>query len=154
MLKKTITPIFARARKQKKIVLGFDFGLKKIGVAIGQVITRTASPLTILKANRGMPDWSLIKKLIMEWDADALIVGLPLNMDGTEQWITECTRQFATTLEKQFHLPVYLVDERLTTVAAKDDLHTHLKGSARFNQVDSVSAKLIVESWLGDFYSC
>ena len=131
-----------------KVVLGFDFGLKRIGVAVGQTITGSANPLTILKANRGEPDWSLIQKLIDEWAADALVVGLPLNMDGTEQPITTKARAFAQQLEKNFYLPVYLVDERLTTVAAKDEMHTHLKGAARFDRADSISAQLIVESWM------
>ncbi len=131
-----------------KIILGFDFGLSKIGVAIGQMVTRSATPLTILKANRGAPDWQLIKKMIEDWDADAIVVGLPLNMDGTEQYITKRVREFAGILKKQFTLPVYFSDERLTTVAARDEMHTHLKGAARFAQADSMSAKLIVESWM------
>lgn len=131
-----------------KVVLGFDFGLSKIGVAVGQVITHSANPVTILRAKRGVPDWHDIKKIIAEWDADALIVGLPLNMDGTEQWITKNVRVFAEQLKKQFQLPVYFVDERLTTVAAKELMHASLKGDAKFEHADSVSAKLIVESWL------
>lgn len=130
------------------VILGFDFGLSKIGVAIGQMVTRSATPLTILKAKQGKPDWQLIKKMIEEWDADAIVVGLPLNMDGTEQRITKLARQFGEALKKQFPLPVYFADERLTTVAARDEMHTHLKGAARFENADSVSAKLIVESWM------
>ena len=130
------------------VVLGFDFGTKKIGVAVGQTITQTANPLPILKAINGTPDWSIIQNLLVEWAVDALIVGLPLNMDGTEQWITARARTFGETLEKKCHLPVYFVDERLTTVAARDTMHTQLKGTARFENADSVSAKLIVESWL------
>src|SRR3990167_9962291 len=128
-------------------VLGFDFGLKKIGVAVGQTITQTANPLTILSAKRGEPNWIEIKKLIEEWGADALIVGLQLNMDGTEQFITQQAKLFGEKLKKQFHLPVIFVDERLTTIAAKDEMHATRKGSARFELADSVSAKLIVESW-------
>jgi putative Holliday junction resolvase len=134
--------------RKNKIILGFDFGLSKIGVAVGQMITQTAAPLTILKAKKGVPDWSLIKKLIAEWEADTLVVGLPLNMDGTEQRITQHARQFADQLKKQFSLPVFFCDERLTTVAARDEMHTHRTGSARFENADSVSAKLIVESWM------
>lgn len=131
-----------------KVVLGFDFGLKRIGVAVGQTITKTANPLTILKANHGVPEWRLIKELIREWAVDALLVGFPLNMDGTEQKITTLARHFGSELEKQFKLPVYFVDERLTTIAAKDEMHARIKGAARFEAADSVSAKLIVESWL------
>ncbi|OGT41803.1 MAG: Holliday junction DNA helicase RuvA [Gammaproteobacteria bacterium RIFCSPHIGHO2_12_FULL_40_19] len=130
-------------------VLGFDFGLRRIGVAVGQAITQSARPLTILNAKQGVPHWLEIKKLILEWGADALIVGLPLNMDGTEQPMTVRARAFGQQLQTHFQRPVFFVDERLTTIAAKDEMHTHLKGAARFDRVDSVSAKLIVESWFG-----
>lgn len=130
------------------IILGFDFGLSKIGVAVGQLITNTARPLAILPAKRGIPDWAAIQTLIEEWGVDALVVGLPLNMNGTEQPISTKAREFADHLKKLFSLPVYLVDERLTTIAARDEMHTHFKGQARFGKADSVSAKLIVESWM------
>ena len=129
------------------IVLGFDFGLKKIGIAIGQGVTQTANPLTIIKATNGMPNWSEIKKFIDEWAVDALIVGLPLNMDGTTQPITKKAKHFGHQLRKQFQLPVYFIDERLTTIAAKDQAHSTIKGRARFDAIDSISAQLIVESW-------
>lgn len=129
------------------IILGFDFGLKRIGVAIGQSITQSANPLVVLAAKNGVPNWVEIKKLIEEWGVDTLIVGLPLNMNGTEQPITERARLFGQQLEAQFHLPVYFVDERLTTVAARDSMHNTLKGAARFDRADSMSAKLIIESY-------
>lgn len=69
-------------------LLAFDFGTKSIGVAIGQRITGTARPLTALKAQNGIPDWNLIERLLKEWQPDEVIVGLPLNMDGTEQPLT------------------------------------------------------------------
>lgn len=135
-----------------KVVLGFDFGLKKIGVAVGQWVTQTANPLTILKANHGTPDWHEIEKLIAEWGAHALIVGLPLNMDGTEQFLTKQAKQFGHQLKK-FQLPVYFIDERLTTLAARDHMHSTQKGQSRFKPADSVSAKLIVESWFRSQYN-
>lgn len=136
-------------KPQYNIILGFDFGLSKIGVAVGQMVTKTAKSLTVLKAKRGIPDWTMIQEIIQEWGIDALVVGLPLNMDGTEQRMTQFAKQFGNTLHKKFSLPVYFIDERLTTVAARDEMHTHLKGSARFAEADSVSAKIIVESWMG-----
>lgn len=131
-----------------KTILGFDFGFKRIGVAVGQAITGSASPLTILAANRGVPDWRNVQKLIEEWGAEALIVGLPLNMDGTEQPVTKQAREFGAGLQKHCHMPVFFVDERLTTVAAREAMHAQFKGAARFDRADSMSAKLIVESWL------
>ena len=129
-------------------VMGFDFGLKRIGIAIGQCVTQTANPLTILKAKNGTPEWSQIEKLLSEWAIDACVVGLPLNMDGSEQPITHHAKQFGHLLTKKFHLPVYFVDERLTTIAAKDRMHSTLKGQERFDPADSVSAQMILESWL------
>lgn len=131
-----------------KIVLGFDFGMKRIGVAVGQLITCTATPLSILKAEQGEPDWKQILNLIEEWHVEACIVGLPLNMDGTEQSMTVHTRRFGEMLMQRFQLPVFFVDERLTTVAARDRMHQETRGAKRFEKADSVSAQLIVESWM------
>lgn len=133
-----------------QIILGFDFGLKRIGVAIGQAITQSANPLTVLSAKNGTPQWHEIKKIIEEWGVDAIIVGLPLNMDGTEQPITQRARLFGEQLKTHFQLPVYFVDERLTTIAARDVMHSQLKGAARFDRADSMSAKLIIESYFSE----
>ena len=131
-----------------KILLGFDFGMKRIGVAVGQSITQTANPLTTLKAQQGIPSWKEIETLINEWKADALIVGIPYNMDNTEQSITFSARKFANRLKGRFHLPVYLVDERLTTIEAKQQLAELGAKYADLKQVDSYAAKIILESWL------
>lgn len=130
--------------KSIDVVLGFDFGMRKIGVAVGQLITKTANPLTILSATDGVPDWAQIKTLIASWNADALVVGIPLNMDGTEQPLTKSAKRFANKLKHQFQLPVFLADERLTTVEAKREL----KKSKKNQRMDSYAAKIILESWL------
>lgn len=126
------------------IILGFDFGLKRIGVAVGQRITKTATPLDILKAENGVPNWDIIAALIAEWGVDALVVGLPMNMDQTEQPFTQCAREFGYELEKRFRLPVFFEDERLTTIAAKSQLYAE----KNTGKADSIAAKLIVESWM------
>lgn len=126
------------------IILGFDFGLKRIGVAVGQRITKTATPLDILKAENGVPNWEMIAALIVEWGVDALIVGLPVNMDQTEQPLTQCAREFGYELERRFRLPVFFEDERLTTITAKSQLYAE----KNTGKADSVAAKLIVESWM------
>lgn len=130
-------------------VLAFDFGMKSIGVAVGQSITSTASPLSALKAKDGVPDWTLIAKLVQEWQPLALVVGLPLNMDGTPQAITDCAKKFGRRLAHKFNLKVYFQDERLTTVEAKARLF-EFGGYKKLTKekVDSVSACLIYESWL------
>ncbi len=130
------------------IILGFDFGLRRIGVAIGQKITNSANPLAILLAQNGVPEWREIKNLIDEWGADALVVGLPFNMDKSEQPLTNRAREFGYELEKRFKLPVFFTDERLTTVAAKSQMHQERTGSGRFEKADSMAAKLIVESFM------
>ena len=130
------------------IVLGLDFGMRHIGLAIGQVITNTATPLDSIKAQDGIPEWDLIQQVIDEWGVDALIVGLPYNMDGTEQPMTALARKFGRRLEARFHLPVHFVDERLTSYEAKKELTGHGSTKKRPKNVDSVAARIIVESWL------
>lgn len=135
---------------QAHTFLGFDFGKKYIGVATGQLITRSARPLTSLKAHNGVPNWKELDTLIKEWAPAALIVGIPLNMDGTTQPITHLARAFKEELVQRFKLPVYEVDERLTTRAARE--HLFEEGGYKNlekTKVDQYAAKLILESWLG-----
>ncbi|WP_437613883.1 Holliday junction resolvase RuvX [Erwinia sp. V71] len=129
-------------------LLSFDFGTKSIGVAVGQQLTGTARPLTAIKAQDGIPDWDIIGKLLKEWQPDLLIVGLPLNMDGTEQPLTARARKFANRLHGRFGLQVELQDERLSTVEARADLFAR-GGFRALNKgsVDSLSAVIILESW-------
>jgi putative Holliday junction resolvase len=130
-------------------VMGFDFGMRHIGIAVGQTITRTAEALTSISAQQGIPDWKQIEKLIAEWKPDALVVGLPLQMDDSEQTVTRHARRFAQKLKQRFHLPVYDEDERLTTVEAREKLFS--QGGYRAltkKAIDSMAAKLILESWL------
>ena len=131
------------------ILLGFDFGMKRIGVAVGQTVTRTARPLETLKANRGVPQWDILAKLIKTWQPDALVVGIPLNMDGTEQPLTQVAKQFADTLRERFQLPVHGIDERLSTKDARERLFKEGGFKAlQDGQVDSVAAQLILQNWL------
>ncbi|WP_170870451.1 Holliday junction resolvase RuvX [Pantoea sp. 1.19] len=133
---------------QTETLLAFDFGTKSIGVAVGQSLTGSARPLTALKARDGVPDWEKIAALLQEWQPQRLVVGLPLNMDGTEQPLTQRARKFANRLHGRFGLPVELQDERLSTVAARADLFS--RGGFRAlekGSVDSASAALILESW-------
>lgn len=129
-------------------VIGFDFGTHSIGVAVGQTITGTASPLAALKAKDGQPNWEAVESLIKEWQPKFLVVGLPLNMDGTEQPLTDLARKFANRLHGRFGIQVVLQDERLTTVAAKENLF----GRGGYKQlkkgkVDSAAAQLILEDY-------
>ena len=132
-----------------KTLLGFDFGTKSIGVAVGQQLTGTARPLAAIKARDGVPDWNLLEKLLKEWQPDLVVVGLPLNMDGTEQPLTARARKFANHIHGRFGVAVELQDERLSTVEARAGLFE--AGGYRAltkGNVDSGSAVIIVESWL------
>jgi putative Holliday junction resolvase len=134
---------------QIRTFLGFDFGMKNIGVAVGQELTKTANPLTVIKAREGIPDWDQIKKLLDEWHPQLLIVGLPLNMDGTEQEMTAAAKRFGNRLNGRFHIPVDWQDERLTTFEALDQLGIRSKmQSNKREDVDRISAQLILQSWL------
>lgn len=132
-------------------LLGFDFGKKKIGVAYGQTITNTAKALCNLPATKGVPHWEEVQKLIDTWRPDALIVGLPLNMDGTEQPISEAARQFKESLQSQFQLPTFMQDERLTTVEARALVFEQGGYKAlQEENIDAIAAVLILESWMRD----
>ena len=134
-----------------KILIGFDFGMKRIGVAIGQTITQTARPLDTIQAKDGIPNWNAIDKLIKKWLPDALVVGIPLNMDGTDQPISHIARQFANALRERFHLPVYEIDERLTTKDAREKLFAEGGYKAlQDGQVDRLAAQLILQNWFAE----
>jgi putative Holliday junction resolvase len=131
-----------------KTLISFDFGLSSIGVAVGQTVTGTASPLNAVKARDGVPDWQIIASIYTEWMPELCVVGLPLNMDGSEQPISDRARTFANRLKGRFRTPVELWDERLTTVDAKAELFA-LGGFKKLekSKIDSVSAVLILQSW-------
>ncbi len=129
--------------------LVFDFGTKSIGVAVGQLVTGTAQPLDAIAAKDGIPDWKPIRHLYQEWLPKQCIVGIPYNMDGTEQEMTLRARKFANRLANQCRAQVTMVDERLTTADAKARLF-ELGGYKKLTKgkVDSVSACVIFENWL------
>ncbi|MGM0480924.1 MAG: Holliday junction resolvase RuvX [Pseudomonadota bacterium] len=130
-------------------IIGFDFGTKSIGVAVGQTITSTASPLAALQAREGIPDWQQIEQLLTEWQPQQLVVGLPLNMDGSEQPLTQRAKKFGQRLQGRFGLPVSFQDERLTSTSAREQLFSD-KGykALQKGKVDSYAALLIVEDYL------
>jgi putative Holliday junction resolvase len=135
-------------------LLAFDFGTKSIGVAIGQQLTGTARPLAALKAHDGTPDWNRIEALLKEWEPDRVVVGLPLNMDGSEQPLTARARKFANRIHGRFGVQVDLHDERLSTVEARAELFE--RGGFRAlskGSVDSLSAVIILESWFENSWS-
>ncbi len=121
-------------------VLAIDFGLKHFGLAVGQTVSRTATPLSAIAARDGVPDWRQLDAAVGEWRPHRLLVGLPLNMDGTVSEMAERARRFAAVLRNRHAQPVELIDERLSTREAKrlqPDGDSH-----------SVAAALIAETWL------
>ena len=107
-----------------RVIIAFDFGLKHIGVAIGQEITNTAQTLYYFQAKNGKPDWNKLDLLIEEWRPKLFVVGNPLNMDGSKSEIKRQSDKFSNLISKRYNLPVKLVDERLTTKEAKERLES------------------------------
>lgn len=130
-------------------VLGFDFGTRKFGVATGQRITANAGPLPPFPSRDGVPDWAIVDALIAEWQPQALLVGLPLNMDDTESELSRLSRKFARRLEARYRLPVWMVDERLTSREARSMLLAVAdRRKGKLPSVDSTAAVLLTEAWL------
>ena len=130
-------------------ILGFDFGLRKIGVALGQTITQSARPLAILQAKAGVPDWSSIDRLIDEWQPQILVVGIPFDLDATNEHITKAAEAFAEAIEQRYSVPLHRVDERLSSRAAHDLLDSQPDKKRRHtDQIDDIAAMLIVETWM------
>ena len=129
-----------------KSLLGFDYGLKQIGVASGQTLTNSAEGIAILKAVDGIPDWSQVEKLLQEWQPDLVVVGLPLNMDDSESDLSSRARKFARRLQGRFGVEVEMVDERLTSREAK--MLSREQGTQDLTKIDHIAASLILQSWL------
>ena len=135
-----------------ELILAFDFGERRIGVAVGNTGTRTATALGVLPAH-GTPDWEAVSRCVRQWSPGRAVVGLPYTMDGSETALTAACREFAAELSRRYQLPVDLVDERLTSSAAYADLRDARRTGARRRRVrrediDANAARLILESWL------
>tara|TARA_R110002167_G_scaffold47554_6_gene140690 strand:- start:4492 stop:4932 length:441 start_codon:yes stop_codon:yes gene_type:complete len=130
------------------VILAFDFGTTRFGVAVGQAITATATPLKPISAKEGIPDWRCIEALVNEWQPEGFVVGLPLNMDGSLCEMSYRARKFANRLHALYGQPSYLMDERLTSHEAKG-YHLAAGGGADFKKhsMDGLAAQLILESW-------
>ncbi|MDL2058973.1 Holliday junction resolvase RuvX [Mesosutterella sp. AGMB02718] len=121
-------------------VLAFDFGLARIGSAVGNTFTATVQPLKILSARTNAEKWPAVTRLIEEWQPDALVVGVPLKTDGSRQEMTLRAERFARQLEGRYRLPVYRVDERYSSVEVE---HGREK-------IDDMSAAVILQQWFGE----
>jgi len=130
--------------------LGFDFGNKKIGIAIGQSTTAIASPLQTIRSINQQPNWTIISQLIKEWKPAGLVVGISKQSDGTDNLITPRMFKFCRQLEGRYNLPVHQIDEAFSTFEAKqmlfDDLHVN--ATKLWDVQDQLAAQLILQSWL------
>ena len=135
----------------QRLILGFDFGTRRIGVAVGNELTRSARALDPLPARDGIPDWAQVARLVDEWRPDLFVVGLPLNMDDTESDMSTRARKFGKRLFGRYGIPWEMADERGSTREAKaiarDAGH---RGNYRDDGVDGLAAVLILEGWLAD----
>jgi putative Holliday junction resolvase len=127
-------------------LLGFDYGKLRIGIAVGQDITGTATALCTLDCPDGRPDWDKISGLIAEWSPGSLVVGLPLHADGSDSATTRAARSFAGELEARYQLPVYAMDEHLSSHAAKE-VRREMPGKNR-DGIDAIAARIILQNWL------
>lgn len=128
-------------------VIGFDFGLKRIGIAIGQTITHTASPETIIKSRDGQPDWDQISKVFQHWQPTAIIVGLPMRLNGEEQALTQPARKFGQRLSGRYQRPVFYIEEQLSSIEAE----ARLQGKQQHS--DDHAAQIILENWLENTFN-
>lgn len=131
------------------VILAFDFGTRQIGLASGQTVTATATPLTTLPARDGVPDWPRLESLVREWRPVLLLVGLPLNMDGSESPLCARARKFARRLHGRTGRKVLMVDERLSTREAKS-IDGRQDRNYREQPVDAIAASLVLETWLSN----
>ena len=134
--------------------LGFDYGARRIGVAVGNALTGTARALEVIANGAQGPDWPRVDALMREWQPQILLVGLPLTMEGEEQKNSAAARAFAARLDEKYKLPTQLVDERLSSrEAAQRFAQRRAGGQARRKHaaaLDAVAAEVIVEQWLRD----
>jgi putative pre-16S rRNA nuclease len=138
-------------KQSPESVLAFDFGLRQIGVATGNTLLGTTQALPILPAREGIPVWQQLEQVIREWAPDLVVVGDPINMDGSDSELAQRARKFARRLEGRFGLKVVLVDERLSSFAAKQEQRElgH-KGDFKKQPIDSQAAQIILETWLAE----
>jgi putative Holliday junction resolvase len=130
--------------------MAFDFGLRQIGVAVGNCLLGTSQSLPVQRARDGQPDWEALTALVSEWSPDLLLVGDPVNMDGSVSELAQRARRFSRRLHGRLGLPVELVDERLTSFEAKEIAREQgHRGDYNKVPVDSLAAELIIQTWLG-----
>lgn len=125
-------------------VLGFDYGRRRLGVAVGQSVSGTATPLKVLPVRRGAPEWPLVAALVADWEPTDFVLGWPTTADGRPTGLEDELTAFAAELSRRFGLPVHTIDERLSSYEA--GTRQERPGAA----LDALAAQVIVETWLRD----
>ena len=131
--------------------MSFDYGTEKIGMAIGQSISSTAEPLTIIRAKDGIPIWSQITGLIESWRPNYFVVGLPYNLDGSESKLLQRALKFAKRLNGRFNIPTFGIDERLSSKAAVEKFKAGNPEDSVRKEIDDVAAQIILETWFSEY---
>lgn len=141
-------PNHSPKKHEEGTYLGFDFGTKHLGIAVGQTITKTANPLSTLPMKKGAPNYELLDVIIEKWQPRGLIVGLPLQPDGSHSQTSLAAKRFGQNISQHYRLPIYYIEERLTSFQARQSL----KDSPAFTQAgqnkDAIAAAIILQSWL------
>jgi len=141
-----------------RTIISFDFGYVRIGVAVGQELTATASPLTTLTKRAQDPDWDTIGELIAQWQPALLVVGIPHHADGSPNAITTAAMQFCRQLKSRYQLPVETIDEHLSSREAEHRIgKPGIRGgrlSRKRPSLDQEAAAVILETWFNQFYQC
>ncbi|HET8701147.1 MAG TPA: Holliday junction resolvase RuvX [Nitrococcus sp.] len=137
-----------------QIYLGFDYGWRRLGIAVGEGLTGSAHPVTTLTCRQGRPDWKLLAEIIETWQPAALVVGIPRHADGSASKTTLRAAAFAQELEQRWNLPTHRVDERLSSHEARTRLQEaagrRLRGASGKALVDRLAAQIILQTWLNE----
>ena len=131
-----------------RMIMAFDFGTQKMGMAVGQSMIESANPLALFPMKDGIPNWDELLKIVKQYQPNLFLVGLPLNMDDTESELSARSRKFARRLRHQTNIETFMVDERLTTREARGELEQYQsQGRGKKLAADSIAAALFIESW-------
>ena len=131
-----------------QLIMAFDFGTQKTGMAVGSSLIESATPLALFPMKDGIPHWDELLKIVKQHQPTLFLVGLPLNMDDSESELSARARKFARRLRHQNNIKTWMVDERLTTREARDELdHYQAQGRGKKISADSIAAALFIESW-------
>jgi len=130
-----------------QMIMAFDFGTQKMGMAVGQSLIESANPLALFPMKDGIPNWDELLKIVKQYQPNLFLVGLPLNMDETESELSARARKFARRLRHQTNIETLMVDERLTTREARGELESYQAQGRKKVSADSIAAALFIESW-------